>query len=96
MIKSNNNRKSIISGLCSGQSSRNDRKKNEANGSSTELSQLESANWTRPADISITKNLRNTTGSKHNTDKLSQGIGLFTEFQEITNFLIRNIMNLRK
>ena len=96
MIKSNNNRKSIISGLCSGPSSGNDRKKNEANGFSTELSQLDSANWTQPANISITKNLRNTTGSKNNTDILSEGIGLFIEFHEITDFLIRNIMNLRK
>ena len=76
-------------------SSGNDRKKNEANGFSTEVSQLDSANWNQPADISITKNLRNTTGSK-NTDILPQGIGLFTEFHDITNFLIRNTMNLGK
>ena len=76
---------------CSGQSSGNDCKKNEANDFSTELSQLDSVNWNQPANISI-----HTTDSKHNTDIIYQGIGLFTEFHEITDFLIRNIMNLRK
>ena len=59
--------KSVVYGPSLGLRSENDHKKNEANGFST---------GTQPADISITKNL----GSKHNTDVLSQGIRLFTEF----------------
>ena len=57
----------MVFDLSSGCKTENNRKKNEANGFST---------GTQPADISITKNL----GSKHNTDVLSQGIRLFTEF----------------